>query len=87
MLVLTYFALVGHLNKVWSVILQDTLVGYIESVILKCLKKLFCIKRDGIALFHFRGLIISKIIPRAEIHKPLYSSRVFKWKSFSLQQK
>ena len=28
-----YLTLVGHLNKVWSVILQGTLVGHIESVI------------------------------------------------------
>ena len=31
--VLTYLALVSHLNKVWSVILQCTLVGHVESVI------------------------------------------------------
>ena len=37
MLVLKYLTLVGHLNIVWSVILQGTLVGHIESVILYCL--------------------------------------------------
>ena len=32
MFVLTFFILVGHLNKDWWVILQGTLVGHIESV-------------------------------------------------------
>ena len=31
--VFVYFTLVDHLNKVWLVILQDTLVGHIKSVI------------------------------------------------------
>ena len=34
MLNLTYLTLVGHLNKVWSVILQSALVAHIESVVL-----------------------------------------------------
>ena len=31
-LVLAYLTLVGHLNKIWSVILQGTLVGHLKSV-------------------------------------------------------
>ena len=31
--ILGYLTLVGHLNKVWLVILQGTLVGHIESAI------------------------------------------------------
>ena len=29
---LRYFTIVGHLNKIWSVILQGTLVGHLKSV-------------------------------------------------------
>ena len=29
---LRYLTLVGHLNKIWSVILQGTLVGHLKSV-------------------------------------------------------
>ena len=29
---LTYLTLVGHLNKIWLVILQGTLVGHLKSI-------------------------------------------------------